>query len=223
VLARTGRDIAEYRYGPLTFDGGGVVGPPGGKSGAPRPIADAAFCYVPRKAVDLGLGSFSLPSLQVGVPGTFVVMVANSGYEEALGVSLMITPDAGARLHSCGDQTGAEDRCSLGGVAPDSVVPVEFDLVAGSDGEGKVSIEVRALNESPDAVSDNLLVLRYRVDATSPTRSPAVSSPAVPGGTNAPEELPLTGPGHGLLWLAVLATVLVGGGVLITATGRSGG
>lgn len=224
VLARTGRDIADYQYGPLTFSGSGVVGPAGGRSGEPRPIADVALCYAPRKTVDVGLTNPAIPRLQVGVPGTFSVTLSNNGYRQALGVSVVIEPGEGARLHSCGGEKAAEDRCVVGPVAPGATIPVEFELVADSDGEGEVSIEVLSLNESSDAGSDNVLVLSYLVDAANSTQPPPTTTvPGEDGDTTVAAELPFTGAGPGFLWLALLATVLVGAGAGITLSGRDAG
>jgi hypothetical protein len=238
VLARAGRDIVEYRYGPLTFEATGIVGPPGGGSDAPRPMADLAFCYLPRHTVDVGLTAAPMPTLAIGDLYQFVVDIANRGYREAIDVSVLTTADEGVRLRYCPDQTPGDDHCSIGQLGAGDSIPVEFQLVGRSPGPGAIVIEVRARNEAADARADNVLELTYLVEAPESTQAPPsttdtstrgdgeeastpapsttkTTQPGDSGRVSAPAELPFTGARDHSPWLILVAAALVASGALL--------
>ncbi|HSM45879.1 MAG TPA: hypothetical protein VK969_12760, partial [Acidimicrobiia bacterium] len=224
VFARTGRDIADYRYEPFTFDGTGIVGPAGGRSGGARPIADLALCYMQRHMVDVGAGEVAMPPLAVGASGVLSFSLTNVGYRVALAVSAVVDPGDHAEVVACVTAPMVGGKCQIGMIGPGERSTLEVELLGRSAGEGELTIEVAAVNESSGAQGDNVLQIAYVVEADSAvttttlpgdTSGTPTTVPKTEGDTEALVELPFTGPGPDSFWLAVLAGVLVATGGLL--------
>ncbi|HEX6300073.1 MAG TPA: hypothetical protein VF148_06385 [Acidimicrobiia bacterium] len=212
VFARTGRAIADYRYDFATFAGTGIVGPPGG-SGQPRPMADLAFCYLVRSAVDVTLSDASVPRMVVGRSGVFQVTVTNHGYLDAEEVTIGLSMTENVALRSC-DATPADgSSCRIRALATGSTAGLQFELAGISAGEAEVILDVQASNESADARTNNSMELSFIVEAEVVAQPP----PSTPTDHVIAAQLPLTGPFIDTTLLALAGSVLVTAGALLVS------